>query len=320
MLSRLLYAGIISLLTTSVLMAQQPIQYSQYMQNKYLLNPAYAGLEGSLSLFAGIRSQWSQLEGSPNAQNISAHLPMYNLQGSIGFAFQNESFADFRLNTFSASYNYIIETDIGVLSLGGKLGMNRLSLQNENFITPTGSYEGNQIDHNDPVLSSTSANGIGPVWGLGAFFLSNEWEAGLSLDAFPQHSINTDQVIYDRQSNLGLFIQYNLLYSNLWTFSPSIYVRSDFAQTQIDFFGKVKYSNLFGGLGIRGYGADSFDALVILMGVQFNKHYRLSYSYDYGLSGIRHYHDGTHEFTLNYNLQKLIGNLGDPKIIYNPRY
>ena len=296
------------------------MQYSQYMQNKYLLNPAYGGLEGSLSVFAGIRSQWSQLEGSPKSQNISAHLPMYNLQGSIGFAFQNEVSTDFRLTTFSGSYNYIIESDLGIISLGAKLGFHRLQLSGGDFITPSGTYEGSVFNHNDPILGNGNSSGVGPLWGVGAFFLSDELEVGLSLDAFPQHSISVNQVSYERKENLGLFMQYNLLYSNLWTFSPSIYVKSDFAQTQVDIFGKVNYSNLFGGLGLRGYSGSSFDSLVVLIGVQFNKHYRLSYSYDYGISGLRHFHDGTHEFTLNYNLQKLIGNLGQPKVIYNPRY
>jgi len=300
--------------------SQQPIQYSQYMQNKYALNPAYGGLEGSLSVFAGIRSQWSQLNGSPKAQNFSAHLPMYNLQGSIGFSLQNETSTDFSMVTFTGSYNYVMELPIGAVSFGAKLGLNRLSINGGNLVTPSGVYEGSVAEHNDPILGNDERSGAGPVWGIGGYFISDELEIGLSLDAFPSHSIGLGEISYQRKQNVGLYAQYNLLYSNLWTFSPSIYVKSDFTQTQVDVFGKVNYSNLFGGIGLRGYSGSSMDALIILMGVQFNKHYRLSYSYDLGISELRHYHDGTHEFTLNYNIQKLIGNLGQPKIIYNPRY
>jgi len=302
------------------LAAQQPIQYSQYMQNKYLLNPAYGGLEGSLSVFAGLRSQWSDLQGSPKSQNISAHVPMYGLQGSVGFTFQNEQSSDFKIVGLSGSYNYIIESPVGIISIGAKLGVNQISINGENIITPTGIYEGSSADHNDPVLSTGNVQSIGPSWGLGAYLLADFFQVGIALEEFPMHSISISEISYERRHGVSMFAQYDILYNNLWSFSPSILIKSDFSQTQIDIFGKVNYSNLFGGLGLRGYNSSSLDALVVMMGVQFNKHYRLSYSYDLGISGLRNYHDGTHEFTLNYNLQKLIGNLGQPKIIFNPRY
>ncbi|MEE9372982.1 MAG: PorP/SprF family type IX secretion system membrane protein, partial [Saprospiraceae bacterium] len=282
---RILCLGfVVCLLSFVSAMAQQPIQYSQYMQNKYLLNPAFGGLEGSLSVFGGIRSQWSQLQGSPKSQNVSAHLPMYNLQGSIGFSFQNETSSDFNIISMSGSYNYVIETTYGALSLGAKLGAHQLRIQGNGIITPSGTYEGNISDHNDPILISSESRGVGPLWGVGVYFMAEELEIGITLDEFPIHSIGAGEISYKRNQTTSLFAEYHLLYSNLWTFSPSIYIKSDFAQTQIDFFGKVNYSNLFGGLGLRGYSGSSLDALVILMGVQFNKHYKLSYSYDLGIS------------------------------------
>ena len=185
--------------------AQQPIQYSQYMQNKYLLNPAYGGLEGSLSVFAGIRSQWSQLEGSPKAQNISAHVPMYNLQGSIGFSLQNESATDFSMVTLTGSYNYIIESAYGIISLGAKLGFNRLTVDGGDLITPSGTYEGNISNHNDPILSDGLNSGAGPVWGFGGYFLSNELEVGLAFDAFPNHTVGIGDISFQRKREFLTF-------------------------------------------------------------------------------------------------------------------
>lgn len=310
----------LTILCSAVLMAQQPIQFSQYMQNKYLLNPAYGGLEGSLSIFAGFRSQWTNLNGSPKSQNISAHLPLYGLQGSAGMSFQNENSSGFNMINISGSYNYIIESSAGIISLGVKLGATQVKIDGSNIRTPTGTYEGNVVDHNDPILEQGNMQGMGPLWGIGAYFLSDDLQAGLALDGFPSYSLGVNEITFERKNLASLYAEYNIYYNNLWTFSPSILIKSDLVKTQIDLFGKVSYSNLFGGLGIRGYSSSSFDAVVLLMGVQFNEHYRLSYSYDYGISGIRHFHDGTHEFTLNYNLQKLIGSLGQPKIIFNPRY
>ena len=300
--------------------SQQPMQYSQFMQNKYLINPAYGGMEGSLSIFAGFRSQWTNLDGAPKSQNISAHLPLYHLQGSAGFAFQNENAGGFNMINWSGSYNYIVETTLGVISFGAKLGVSEVKVDGNDIRTPTGTYEGNVFDHNDPILQVENMQGLGALYGLGAYFLNDNVQVGLSLDNFPSFTMGVKEINFVRKSVVSLYGEYTIFYNNILSLTPGLLIKSDLTQTQIDLFGKVSYNNLFGGLGLRGYSSSSFDALVLLMGVQFNEHYRLSYSYDYGISGLRHFHDGSHEFTLNYNLQKLIGSLGQPKIIFNPRY
>ena len=57
--------------------AQQPAQYSLYNLNKFNFNPAYAGLDNSLSVTGVYRSQWVGLPGKPVTQNINAHMPLY---------------------------------------------------------------------------------------------------------------------------------------------------------------------------------------------------------------------------------------------------
>ena len=46
--------------------AQQDPQYTQYMYNMNVINPAYAGSSESVSIGAMYRSQWVGLEGSPS--------------------------------------------------------------------------------------------------------------------------------------------------------------------------------------------------------------------------------------------------------------
>jgi len=95
--------------------------------------------------------------------------------------------------------------------------------------------------------------------------------------------------------------------------------RTDFAQTQTDVGAILYYDNVFGGATIRGYNSNTVDALNFIGGVQLNENVRLSYSFDLGLSGIRTFHEGTHEFIINYNLNKKIRTGEYPPIIYNPR-
>ena len=89
--------------------AQQPqlaSQYSMYMLNKYAFNPAYAGLDNSLSITGVVRTQWTGLDGNPVTQNANAHLPLYILKGGFGINIENEVLGAERNTSASASYNF----------------------------------------------------------------------------------------------------------------------------------------------------------------------------------------------------------------------
>ena len=47
--------------------AQQESQFTQFMYNKLLINPAYAGSRGVPSVTAVYRSQWVGFEGAPQS-------------------------------------------------------------------------------------------------------------------------------------------------------------------------------------------------------------------------------------------------------------
>ncbi|MEL6124525.1 MAG: type IX secretion system membrane protein PorP/SprF, partial [Bacteroidota bacterium] len=101
---------------------------------------------------------------------------------------------------------------------------------------------------------------------------------------------------------------------------PNVLLKTDGVVTQVDLGILGYYERLIGGLSLRGYGQNSIDALGILAGTKVSKHVRISYSFDIGLSGVYDVQDGTHEFVVNYNLNKPIRTGELPKIIYNPRF
>ena len=102
---------------------------------------------------------------------------------------------------------------------------------------------------------------------------------------------------------------------------PNLVFRTDFKEFQSDIGVNVSgLDNLFGGISFRGYNKFSVDALAIIIGTNIGRHYSASYSYDLGLSDLRHVYDGTHEIMLRYNLNKAIGLGVTPKIIRNSRH
>ena len=102
-----LIPGIFLALIGSWLMAQHPMQISQYMFNKYQINPAYAGMDYSLSITGLYRSQWNEFANSPLSQNINAHLPMYIINGAVGMNLSNYQIGSFNKTNETLLYNFL---------------------------------------------------------------------------------------------------------------------------------------------------------------------------------------------------------------------
>jgi len=294
---------------------------SQYMIDKYQINPAYAGLDYSLSVTGVIRSQYSALPGNPKSQWLNAHLPFYKWSGAVGVQLSNDRVGLYKESGIHASYNYILDLPVGIFSAGIRLGGVYSRLDGDLIITPNGSYEGNIADHNDPTLSEDLAIGVRPDIEIGIYTRNRFFEGGLTItDIFP-NNYNLEQTRIKQLTELSLFIQSNFKNWDNWAFKPSILIKTDNREIQSDLNLLVQYNgNVFGGIGIRGYDSRSLDAMSFLLGLKLNQNYTLSYSLDIGISALKNAHEGSHEIVLNYNLNKLIGVGSDPKIIYNPRH
>lgn len=58
-------AYLFSFLLCQFALGQQKPQYTQYVMNNFILNPAIAGIENYVDVKAGYRAQWQGLEGAP---------------------------------------------------------------------------------------------------------------------------------------------------------------------------------------------------------------------------------------------------------------
>ena len=56
--------------------AQQLPQFTQYIFNNYLLNPAVTGIENYVDVKMGHRNQWTGLEGAPVTSYLSVNAPL----------------------------------------------------------------------------------------------------------------------------------------------------------------------------------------------------------------------------------------------------
>jgi type IX secretion system PorP/SprF family membrane protein len=302
------------------LKAQQQNQYSQMMLNKYAFNPAYAGLDFSLSANFMYRNQWEGLPSNPTDIHINAHMPMYVWSGAVGGMIERQSFGVLTQTSLLGSYNYITDTSLGLLSFGGRIGFSQLSIDGSAIVTPEGIYEGG-FSHNDPILLEGQDQGIGLKWNFGTYFYNKKMEFGLAISNVPGLKIGLENTSFGQKTHLNTYFQYNFVVNEEIELMQSILLKTDLNKIQSDVSSLFKINgNIFGGISLRGYSSRSFDAIVLIAGMKLSDHYTLSYSYDIGLSSLRMGHEGSHEILLNYNLRKLIGTGQPPKIIYNPRY
>lgn len=305
-------------------LAQQPAQYSLYNFNKFNFNPAYAGLDNSLSLTGVYRTQWVGLPEKPVSQNVTAHMPLYIFSGGVGVEFENETLGNWQQSKALLAYNFQIPVGrSGILSLGLSGGILQRTLDGTRIITPEGEYIDPSTNpfHNDPNLPVTKESSTSLAFNFGAFYQGEKLEFGISAMNLTEQAIELTSTVFQPERTYFLYTGYNLDVSRSMTLNPSVLVKSNAIQTQIDFSVIVKYNdNIFLGASFRGYDSNNTDALVMMSGLKLSEKIRLSYAYDLSLSNLNTVNNGSHEILINYNLGKPIGKGKPPKIIYNPRF
>ncbi|MEM8528199.1 MAG: type IX secretion system membrane protein PorP/SprF [Bacteroidota bacterium] len=313
---------IIFLFLAATAFAQQPVQYSLHMFNRMAYNPAYAGLDNSLSMTGVFRKQWLNLEGSPTSQHFNIHSPLPFIRSGFGLVFQNDELGVEQNMNLSAAYNYQLPVgQTGVLSLGFGGGIIQKRLDGSAIRTRDGEYtDGNLPNHNDPVLASTEVLGSAPMIEVGVYYKSEAFEAGFAVkDILEQPIVSTVVSIIPIRSyffNAAAHIDL----TDAIALHPSVFFKSDILETQADFSVLFSYNdNISLGASFRGYSQNTADAVAILGGLRLSEKIKLFYSYDMTLSDINTVSTGSHEIMINYNLNKDFGRGVPPPIIYNPR-
>lgn len=303
--------------------AQQPTQYSLYMLNKFAFNPAFAGMDNSLSMTGIYRKQWSGLNGSPETQNFNAHMPLYIAGGGIGLGFENETIGSWKQTSVTLAYSRQMQVGkTGILSLGVSAGLSQRQLDGSKVRTPGTVFvdEGPPLGHNDPSLTINMESGMGPTVNAGLFYQGEKLEAGLSAVNLIENELDLSTLKFKQVRSYNLYLGYNLDLGSSLSLHPSLLLKTDVRQTQIDFSVLARYNeNIFVGGSFRGYHSNSIDAVALIGGFKLSEKITAGLAYDLGLSNLKSVHNGSYELFLNYNLGKPIGKGRPPIIIYNPR-
>jgi type IX secretion system PorP/SprF family membrane protein len=303
---------------------QQAAQYTIYMYNPYGVHPAYAGMENSLVATGVIRQQWNKLPAAPSTQQINAHLPFNMISSGFGINIENDKAGVAQTLSAALTYAYRIRLNKnGILSMALNGGFLQQTLNGADIKTPSGTYNGNDIDHKDKILFINQQSGQAPLLDASVFFQQNKVKIGFTAKNLLGQTIN-----YTINSNkIRLFKNYlftfatDLKLSSNFLVKPSLLIRSDLVQLQSELSVMSEINQKFSlGASYRGFTKNANDALAIVGGIKLNDAYTLYYSYDITLSSLKNNSTGSHELLFRYNLGREIGKGRPAKIIYNPRY
>jgi hypothetical protein len=311
--------------------AQQKPQYTQYLLNQFIINPAITGIENYTDIKLSHRQQWVGFTDAPVTSYFTIHTPIGKKDTrvtptSFGVTSKNPRDADFYdqyqaaephhgvglqivndvtgpISRFSAYATYAFHMGLSAqtsIALGFAAGINNTSLNSDPLefpevtVDPAVYANGGQIENFKPDVAA------------GLYLYSADYFVGLSaLQIVPQKIKFADGVVGlipgKQVPHMFLTAGYRLGAGADWNLVPSILVKYvSPVPVQVDLNTKLQFRDLFW----MGAGVRLNDGIMGMAGVNIARTVHVSYSYDYSTSEINNYSKGTHEIVLGFILGK----------------
>lgn len=277
--------------------AQSESQYTQYMYNTTIINPAYAGSRDVLSIFGGHRNQWIGLDGAPVTNTVSLHTPLS--EGSkigLGFSFLNDQIGPSDENSISADFSYTIDAGQDskiAFGLKGTANLLNVDFTKLNINDPT-----------DPRFLENIDNRFSPNVGAGVYWYSDRFYAGLSVPNFLQtkrYQGDSESVVVDKM-HFYLMGGYVFDLTPDIKFKPAILTKMvGGSPLQVDVSANFMLYDKFMVGGAWRWSA----AMSALVGFQVSDRIFIGYAYDAEATRLANYNSGSHEILLRFELLDL---------------
>ncbi|MCU0415981.1 MAG: type IX secretion system membrane protein PorP/SprF [Cytophagaceae bacterium] len=269
------------------LFAQQRAQYSQYMTNNYLLNPAVAGTTDHYDVRLGYRTQWTGMEDAPRTFYLTGQLHLGKHIGpyagrsrhepqnhhGLGIMLVNDVTGPLRRTSTYLTYSYVMKlTKTLKLSVGANIGYQQLILDGSKVIMKT---------YNSNVSNGFTAGTMDGA--LGVWLYDKKWYAGASVQQIFQNKVFFNDYVAGAEAYK--FTNHYFLTGGLkidlnqdWYLLPSFMVKyAHPAPTSIDINCKTRWRNLVWlGTSYRTNGS-----VVMIGGLTISNRMEVFYSYDY---------------------------------------
>jgi type IX secretion system PorP/SprF family membrane protein len=278
--------------------AQNTTQFSQYTFNKINFNPALTGAYEALTFSGFYRQQWFGVEGAPRTGMLNVIAPLTRHNTILGMSLSYDQIGMTQTGLASASYAYKLKFNNGLQVVGGLVGhleYGRIDWSQANVANPGDIQLGEGMD-----------NTMNPNFGAGVSVNAKHWYLGLSMPRFlksflfqggnPSEQANRPREFYVMGGfDVTLAPNLRLRPGGLITYNPS--APFDFA---LDASLLMYNQFIIGG----AYRLD--DAATAFMQYRLNPQWKMGFAYDFTLSELNNYSNGTAEIMLEYTLDRVM--------------
>jgi type IX secretion system PorP/SprF family membrane protein len=327
-MKKLLIAGALVVAGSYCAQAQQLGQFSQYVQNPMILNPAATGIYNYTDINLSMRRQWSGFVNAPQTYylsvnsklNFKGNTPLYKpslrtsqmpdaskklsesntgkLKHGLGGYLMSDEYGAFTKLSGKLSYALHLPLSQSInLSFGVGLGASNLAFDQSKVTLE------NQTDN---TYMNFIANGTASTFfdiNAGFRLYSDDFFIGYASNQLLGDKVAFGTGIADADLQIHHFISagYSIGAGEDFKITPSVMVKlMPPAPVSFDVNLKVEYLNMvWAGLSYRYE-----DAVVGMVGFTFSDFIKLGYSYDFTLSNIKQSSSGSHEVLLGIMLGK----------------
>lgn len=272
--------------------AQQDPLFTQYMFNKLLVNPAYAGSTEAFTIDMVNRSQWVNIEGAPETFTLSAHSAMRNKNVGLGMYLYRDILGPTNNQGIMGTYSYRLFLGKDILAFGIQFGLKYFD------------FDWNAMSVKDPdyLFDPQDVRKVTPDANIGMYYYSDRFFLGISSKQLLQNEYG--YMKKDGKSSFSkLTRHFYMMGGRAFPIDDKIIFRPSFmakytpnAPLQLDLNASVLFGNFFWvGASFRTGKAVSF-----LAEFKITDRIKLGYSYDLYINELQAFNYGSHEIRLGF--------------------
>jgi type IX secretion system PorP/SprF family membrane protein len=289
-----IYIIILVFLLSYQMQAQQDPQYTQYMYNMNVVNPAYAGSYEGVAIGLLYRSQWVGLEGAPKTGTLALHSPVGKRVG-LGMSLINDEIGPVRETNAYADFSYTLPMGAdNKLAFGVKAGatFHKIGISEVDI---------DVIDAGDPFFAE-NINEVTPNVGAGVYFYKpNRYYLSVSVPNIlnATHLDANGTKIGSETQHLFAAVGYVFDLSENFKLKPHGLLKTAFtAPLSFDVNANLfMYDFVEVGVGYRL--EDSFSGMINFM---LTPNLRVGYAYDSIQSDLNYATSSSHEVFINFDI------------------
>jgi type IX secretion system PorP/SprF family membrane protein len=277
------------LFVASVTKGQQLPQFTQFMYNNLVINPAYAGADEALSLTLLHRSQWTGVDKAPSTQSFSAHSLIRKKQIGLGLTVIRDEIGVHKNTNILTNYAYHINVaEKTFLSMGLQVGLT-------NIKSDYGSLASAPVD---PKLVN-SINETMIDFGAGLYLRSPRFTLSLSSPGLLSRTVtvNDSVSVNFKKANFMGFVRYRFSLSDNFDMEPGIMIKYF---TTLPFSYDLNLNFIYRRVLTTGVSYRKDESIDLILRFQLTPQLQFGYAYDYPVNYAARLSSASHELMLNY--------------------